>query len=422
VYHSRAVYSMLHDARNEQVEKRYRNGTNRHCSPLETQKRLAPLLSAMGITRIANVTGLDHVGIPIVLVYRPNSRSLSSAQGKGLELDDVKASGLMEAVESFHAEHIDRPLQYETYAELRRHASVADLDGLPKTAGARFDPHRRLAWIEGYDLSKDAPTWVPFELVHTDFRIPPPEGSGFFLQTSNGLAAGNHFLEALIHAVSEVIESDALTLGNLLNRKQRAMRKIALETIDDPDCQRTLLTYKQADIAVAAWNFTSDIGVACFECQIVSEHDDRSRRLYATGGSGCHPSRNIALIRALLEAEQGRLTLIAGSRDDFSRQDYAVHRNRQTLDRFRSEICGRAGQADFREVPSFEGRTLNDDLDWLLERLRRAGMQEVVAVDLSKPELGIPVVRVIVPYLESLGFAAKYEPGRRAKKQRRGSR
>jgi YcaO-like protein with predicted kinase domain len=418
VYRSCAVDSMLQSARREQIEKRYRNGTNRCCTPLETQKRLAPLLSAMGITRIANVTGLDHVGIPIVLVYRPNSRSLSAAQGKGLELDDVKASGLMEAVESFHAEHIDRPLRFESYAELRRQASVVDLDGLPKAAGARMNPHRRLAWIEGYDLLKDKPSWVPFELVHTDFRIPPPEGSGFFLQTSNGLAAGNHFLEALIHAISEVIESDAVTLGGFLSRKQRGMRRISLETVDDPDCQKTLQTYKKAGIAVAAWNLTSDIGVACFECEIVPEVDERSRQLYATSGAGSHPSRNIALLRALLEAEQGRLTVIAGSRDDFSRKDYAVHQSRCVLDWFRSEICSARGEVDFREVPSFEGRTLNEDLDWLLERLRGAGIQEAVAVDLSKPELGIPVVRVIVPCLESLSFASKYVPGRRAKMQR----
>jgi YcaO-like protein with predicted kinase domain len=413
---------MLQNARREQIEKRYRNGTNRCCSPLDTQKRLAPLLSTMGITRIANVTGLDHVGIPIVLVYRPNSRSLSAAQGKGLELDDVKASGLMEAVESFHAEHIDRPVRVESYAKLRRQASVVDLDGLPKTAGARFNPHRRLSWIEGYDLLKDKSAWVPFELVHTDFRIPPPEGSGFFLQTSNGLAAGNHFLEALIHAVSEVIESDAVTLGGFLSRKQRGMRRISLETVDDADCQKTLQTYKQAGIAVAVWNLTADIGVACFECQIVPEFDERSRRLYATSGAGSHPSRNIALLRALLEAEQSRLTVIAGSRDDFSRKDYAVNRSKRVLDWFRSEICSARGEADFRKVPSFEGRTLNEDLDWLLERLRGAGIQEVVAVDLSKPELGIPVVRVIVPYMESLNFASKYVPGRRAKMQRGGPR
>ena len=418
---SRAQDSALRNACKEQIEKRYRHGTNRYCSPAETQKRLAPLWGAMGITRVANVTGLDNVGIPVVLVYQPNSRCQASAQGKGLNLEDVKCSGLMEAVESFHAEYIDRPVRMASYAEMSREATVADLVGLPKAAGARFNPHQRLPWIEGHDLLKDRPAWVPFELVHCDFRIPPPEGSGYFLQTSNGLAAGNHFLEALIHGITEVIESDAAALAGFLSRKEKRKRRISLESIDDADCMKTLEKYRQASIGVAVWDLTTDIGVACFECEIVPESDERSRRLYATRGAGCHPSRSIALLRALLEAAQGRLTLIAGSRDDFSRRDYLVHRSRRVLEWYRSRICGEKGSADFRQAPSFEGRTLNEDLDWLLERLRGAEIQEVVAVDLSKPELGIPVVRVIVPHLEGLNFAPKYAPGRRAKRLRRGS-
>ena len=414
--------SALQTARQERIEKRYRNGTNRCCSPCETRKRLAPLLGAMGVTRIANVTGLDHVGIPIVIVYRPNARSLSSAQGKGLDVDDVRASGLMEAAESFHAEHIAGPLRLESYAELRRRAPAVDLRGLPRAFGTRFDPHRRIPWIEGHDLLKESPTWVPFELVHTDFRIPPPEGSGYFLQTSNGLAAGNHFLESLIHATCEVIESDSLALWRFLGQKERKKRRISLETVDDPPCRRILEIYKRAGIAVAAWNLTTDIGDASFECQIVAEVDEPSRRLYATCGSGSHPSRNIALLRALLEAEQGRLTLIAGSRDDFSRADYATHRKRSVVEWFRSEICSASRGADFHEVPSFDGWTLNEDFEWLLERLRRAGMREVLAVDRSKRELGTPDVRVIVPYLEGLNWAPKYTPGRRAKMQRAGVR
>ncbi|MGH9773961.1 MAG: YcaO-like family protein [Candidatus Acidiferrales bacterium] len=413
---------LQHVVHGELIEKRYRHGTNRTCSPHETRARLAPFLSAMGITRVANVTGLDHVGIPIVIVYRPNARSLSSAQGKGLDLDDVRASGLMEAVESFHAEHIDRPTRFESYAELSRKFPVVELQGLPRAAGSHFDPDKRIPWIEGYDLLNDKPAWAPFELVHTDFRIPPPEGSGFFLQTSNGLAAGNHFLEALIHAVSEVIEADALALWSFVGRNARRKRRILLETVDDPACQKTIKMYKEAGILVAAWNLTTDIGVPTFECQIVSKIDEPSRRLYATCGSGSHPSRNIALLRALLEAEQCRLTLIAGSRDDFSRKDYATHRSRRVVDWFRSEIRRASDGTDFRGVPSFDGRTLNEDLQWLLDRLRSVGMRQVVAVNLSKPELGIPVVRVIVPQLEGLSFASKYAPGRRARMRSAGKR
>jgi len=52
----------------------------------------------MGITRVANVTGLDHVGIPVVMACRPNARGLAVSQGKGLTLDAAKASAVMESI------------------------------------------------------------------------------------------------------------------------------------------------------------------------------------------------------------------------------------------------------------------------------------------------------------------------------------
>ena len=57
--------------------KRYTHGTHRICTPDETLARLQPLLATMGITRIANVTGLDRTGIPVVMVVRPNARSVA---------------------------------------------------------------------------------------------------------------------------------------------------------------------------------------------------------------------------------------------------------------------------------------------------------------------------------------------------------
>ncbi len=57
-------------------------------------------LAVMGISRVTNVTGLDTVGIPLVMVCRPNSRSISVSQGKGCDLDAAKASGVMESVET----------------------------------------------------------------------------------------------------------------------------------------------------------------------------------------------------------------------------------------------------------------------------------------------------------------------------------
>ena len=73
--------------RESAATKRYFHGTHRVCTPEETLARLQPLLRPMGITRIANVTGLDRTGIPVVMVCRPNARSVTVSQGKGLTLN-----------------------------------------------------------------------------------------------------------------------------------------------------------------------------------------------------------------------------------------------------------------------------------------------------------------------------------------------
>jgi ribosomal protein S12 methylthiotransferase accessory factor len=82
------------------TRKAFKAGTHRHVGPEQTLARVRPFLGRMGITRVANVTGLARIGIPVVQAVRPNSRSLSVSQGKGLTLAAAKASALMEAGEA----------------------------------------------------------------------------------------------------------------------------------------------------------------------------------------------------------------------------------------------------------------------------------------------------------------------------------
>ena len=100
--------------------KLYRVGTHRVVAPEKTLERLRPHMARLGITRLANVTGLDRVGIPVVMAMRPNSRSVAVSQGKGVDLDAAKASALMESVESWHAERIAHPTLYGSFDDLSR--------------------------------------------------------------------------------------------------------------------------------------------------------------------------------------------------------------------------------------------------------------------------------------------------------------
>src|SRR5262249_58014799 len=122
----------------ERAAKGYTAGTHRVVSPAETMERLRPLLSRMGITRLANVTGLDHIGIPVVMACRPNSRSLSVSQGKGMDIDAAKASAAMESIEGYHAERIQLPLLFATTLEMQARRRVVDVEHLPRERDSYF--------------------------------------------------------------------------------------------------------------------------------------------------------------------------------------------------------------------------------------------------------------------------------------------
>jgi len=369
----------------------------------------------MGITRIANVTGLDTIGIPVVVVCRPNSRNLAVSQGKGPTLDAARASGLMEAVEFYHAERIELPLKLAGYDELRVRHQVVDVRRLPRMATRPFSPRQRVLWIAGRDLNEEQEVWVPYELVHMDYRLPLPSGSGAFLMSSNGLASGNHRLEATSHAICELIERDADSLWKARGKPGQAATRLDLDTVDDPACRDLLDRFERAGIAVAVWDTTADLGVASFRCTIMDREPNPWRLMCANTGMGCHPSRDVALSRSLTEAAQSRLTVISSSRDDVTRNDYDMSRNPDLVDRLRTGFASQVPVRDYRRVPTFESDTIDGDLHWLLERLAGRGFDRVVAVDLTRPELDLPVVRVIVPGLESTHLATGYVRGPRAR-------
>jgi len=396
--------------------KAFTQGTHRIVAPAATAQRVLELQGPLGITRVANVTGLDCIGIPVVMVCRPNARSLSVSQGKGVDLDCARASGLMESAELYHAERILHPLKLASWNELRFSHELIEVEALPRTSVSNFTPDRGLLWIAGTDLFSGRALWLPYELVHTNYTLPLPNGSGCFVMSSNGLASGNHLLEAVSHGLCEVIERDAAALFRFSDLAAQEARRVDLDSIDDPGCRSLLDRYERADVSVGVWDMTSDVGVAAFRCVILDRGNNPFRRLGPIEGMGCHPVREVALSRALTEAAQGRLTLIAGSRDDNLRDRY--QETQEALLRERAEErLGRAGTRPFRVTPTEVHDTLEADVAAILAQLQRAGLKQAACVDLTKPEFGIPVVRVVVPGLETYHHVPGYLPGKRARRQ-----
>jgi YcaO-like protein with predicted kinase domain len=384
-------------------------------APSDTLARVRPYALRMGITRVGNVTGLDRIGIPVAVAIRPNSRSVSVSQGKGLTLSHAMASAMMEAAEGFHAEDIGARFRYASYRDLALCARVVEPHLLCAT-GNPFGPGATIPWVEGYDLLQREPCWIPAEIVHTDYTLPRLLESGFFLSGSNGLGSGNHLVEALTAAICELVERDAIALWNVREIRRRALHSVDLTSIDDPDCLTVLEKYQQAGIGVRVWDVTTDIGIPAFVCDIRAPSDEAPRLLRRFRGAGCHPDRAIALLRALTEAAQVRLTYITGIRDDLSLRDYEAQPTAEIGEALLDVLQQAGASHTFQDIPSFSDDDLVQDLQWLLERLHSAGIARVIAVDLTRADLAIPVVRVVIPSLEGDPRHPDYVPGPRARR------
>jgi YcaO-like protein with predicted kinase domain len=392
------------------LAKGFWQGTHRTVSPADTLKRVRPYARRMGITRLGNVTGLDRIGIPVAVAVRPNSRSVSVSQGKGLDLIQAMASALMEATEGFHAEEVGE-CRRAAYRELAADRAVVDPERLCST-GRSFDIDRTISWLEGFDLLQQEPCWVPSEIVHTDYTQP---FDGYFLAGSNGLASGNHLVEAISSAICELVERDAVAVWSALGIRAKAERALDIASIDNPDCRALLAKYDKAGIAVRLWNVTTDIGIATFLCDIRDPSTGEPGRLRHFHGAGCHPDRAIALARALTEAAQTRLTYITGIRDDLLPSEYEEPPTADIADALLDALCQEIEPDSFHEVPTFAADDLCRDLRWELERLQSTGITRVVAIDLTRPDFGIPIVRVVIPGLEGDSRHPSYVPGSRVR-------
>lgn len=396
------------------TQKHYLAGTHRVCEPAETWARLVPRLAEFGITRVGDITGLDRIGIPVWIAVRPNSRSLSVSQGKGLDHYAARVSAAMESIEIAHAERVTRPLRYESYEDLKAGVEVVDVSTLPPARNSLFTDSRKLLWVEAFDLLGGGTNWVPYEMVNTDATVPWMPGSGAFLASTNGLASGNNLAEAVLHGLCEIVERDALALWEFAGEERRRATRIDLSTADDAPVLRLLDQYARAGVTPMAWDVTSDVGIPVVRCVIYdTTADPLLRPIPAAFGAGCHPDRNVALVRALTEAAQSRLTVIAGSRDDFGRARYRSAQLPEAFEYQRRLDASQPATLSIDALPTSTSGTVDGDLRHVLERLRGVGVPKVLAVDLSRADMPFSVARVIVPTLEGPTESAAYLPGPR---------
>lgn len=381
-------------------------GTERARALEESWAWLWPKARAAGVTRVGNVTGLDIVGIPVWVSVRPNARGLSVSQGKGATHRAAQMSALMESIENWHAEEIELPVRYADHATLTRRAEVANPRRLSYWADAPVRDDLTLNWVEGEDLVSGRCCFVPLETVSTDYVVPAAPGTPLstFVQSSNGLAGGNSHWEATCHAVAELVERHTIAANEETIRRFDPAIRLDLDSIADAHCRALLRHFEVAGLLVALFLLASDIdssgaNLPVAACSIIdADESGRWRNLPPFNGYGCHLNPTIALSRAMTEAAQSRLTYIAGGREDIGLQDYHRSGHPDDLSAYRVLFC-QSATLNFAHFGGVQGSNFRADFEIMAGLLSVAGYDQVIAVDLTKHEIGVPVVRAVIPGL-----------------------
>ena len=378
-------------------------------------------MQRIGVTRIGELTHLDGCRVPNFVAVRPREpgRGISYYNGKGLSRSQARAGAMMEALERYSGESCDHEVVTDSYPNLVQRAAAVDPSRVLVPRIRKYQPESPLEWVLGYDLISAEPTYVP--LNHVVCPYEPRNASAFFQASTHGLASGNTREEALCHALCEINERDAMALyytatqlrsavNDLLGQSSRqdaahrpsrqdaAHRPTSYALIDNNSLParagRVLRRLEAPGHRVYLREMTSDTEVAAIECLVVERQ--AAGRYVAHGGYGSHPDARVALTRALTEAAQSRLACIQGGREDLP--DFAAN---PRIIEDPDQVYGRGPRKSFDAVTSREHSCIVEDIDWLLRRFQVAGIPQVVAVDLTRPELGIPVVRVVAPHAET---------------------
>lgn len=393
---------LLHEHR---TRKGLRADAQRAVTPEQTLDRVRPLFARIGLTRLADVTGLDILGIPVILSVRPQAGYLSVDGGKGFTTEAAMASAAMECFER----HAGENTPIETFT-----AAYADLDAaipqdlLPLSRNSLFHPELPEQWTWATDLHTGEQVAVPTVMVSLE-RFKHPRSSLLpFSFSSNGLNSGNTTSEALIGGLYEVIERDATTCTKVSWESGVPYRRVDLSTAPSPDIAELVDLIHAADLEVVTFDCTVDTGVPTFTSYLC---DLGNPAMGVYHGYGTHLDPQVAVIRSICEAAQGRLVFIAGSRDDSFRHHRRLHEINAAAHR---TLLGQPFTVDLRDIADESTDTFEDDGRTLLSKLEAIGIEQILWADITHPDVGVDVVRVIVPGLEGY-MLQDFTPGARAR-------
>ncbi len=420
------------------------SGGVRSVSPDETLARYGHLVDPVGgvVTWLRRTTGetdpwlhVHWAGSNLALknralnVLRLSLRTKSA--GKGSTARQSEASALCEALErysgAFHGDEIRVRQRYRDLAgtgeskaihpnsvQLFSEAQLDDADrinasGHPyNVVPPRLDPNAEMDWSPVWSLTGDCRRYLPTSLLYYGTSTGNRGGEGEFVADSNGCAAGNTVEEAILQGFFELVERDAFAAWWY---NQLRMPELDLESFDDDYLATAGDYYRRLNRELWVLDVTGDFGIPSFVA--LSRRTDRKVEdiIY---GAGSHFDPHIAVLRAVCEMNQflnwvqGTGTGGAGYQVD-DPQCLAWWRHATVENQPYLLPAVDTPPTGMSSYPVAETDDVRDDLEHCRALVESRGM-EFLVLDQTRPDIGMPVVRVIVPGMRH--YWARLAPGR----------
>lgn len=411
------------------------DGGHRVCPPQETLTRLERFIGPIAgivpdIKKLAAPAGMHVYNCTQVFeggCVDPRSNRVlgrpSAAVGKGASDLQARVSCLAEAVERYSCSFLGgerqrrarlgeigelamdpRALLMFSEAQYSNRESINAVQGRGfNWVPARYDPGRAIDWTPAWSLSHTRTVWLPTAFCYFGYRN--PRNHDFCCADSNGCAAGNTLEEAIQQGLFELVERDACALW-WYNRTRRP--GIDLSSFGDPYFAAMTKVFDATDRELVALDITSDLGIPTAMAVSWRRSDGGHVHL----GLGCHIEPRLAVSRALAELNQTMACYLGPGMDaeaagwDSAHVRWLQEATVENQPYLRPLQGARRIAADFKNHSTGDVR---DDILMAVERLRGKDL-EVIVLDHTRPDIGFPVARVVVPGLRH--FWARHAPGR----------
>ena len=363
-------------------------------------------------------------------------RSLrSKSAGKGSTPQQSEASALCEAVErycgAFHGEEIRQrrsladferagtseaiaPNEVQLFSERQLDdAERINARGHPYNfVPARLDPDARIDWTPAWSLTQSRHRYLPTAILYS---MAAERDDGPTLRAdSNGCAAGNTLEEAILHGFYELVERDAFAIW-WYNRLR--LPEVDLASFGDEYLASAREYYGRLGRAIWVLDATSDLGIPVFVAVSRRTDGETEDILY---GAGAHADPHVAALRAVCELNQC-LQWVLGPGQRASGLNAGASpavndpmslwwwRNGRLADHpylAPAPDAARRGASDYTVPDTADTR---EDVERCRALIEAKGM-EFLVLDQTRPDIGMPVARVIVPGLRH--FWERFAPGR----------